>query len=74
MWTVQARFLTVAASCRYKASAGQGVAHSGAKDLRECVARHEEARMSGLDPGCTIGGEPARGDEEVCVRMVLERA
>jgi hypothetical protein len=30
--------------------------------------------MSRLDPGGAIGGEATRSDEEVSVRMILERA
>ena len=57
-----------------QAVTGEGGADLRVKDAREHVAGPEEARMRRLDPGRAVGGEPAGGDEEVGVRMILERA
>ena len=52
----------------------EGRAHLRATDRGEHVPGHEEARVRRLDPCGTVGREPARGDEEMRVRMVLHRA
>ena len=52
----------------------EGGAHLRAKDRREPVARHEKARVRRLGPRDPVGCESARSDEQMRVRMVLQRA
>ena len=57
-----------------QAGALEGSAQLRAKDSGERIAGHEEARISRLDPGSAIRGEPTGRNEEMGVRMVIERA
>lgn len=55
-------------------SSSQSVPHAGAEDGRECISWHEEAWMCGTHPCGSISGKTARADEQVRVRVKVERA
>lgn len=57
-----------------QASALKHALHVRAEDRGEGVARNEKARVRGREPRLPVGGEPAGRDEEVRMRMILERA
>ena len=59
---------------RAQAGARQRRTHLRAKHRRHRVPGHQESGMRWLDPGRSIGRQPAGRDEQMHMRMVFERA